>query len=155
MYTNGGRYRAVALFPGTYEVSASTKSLESDVQTITVGAGDAAEVDLTLGPLSGDAPPLVIPAGRTAMESGRAGTFEYADYDEIYPPGPGKAVAEQVCMACHGENFFPTRPGTERQWDELDRPHGRQHPRRAGSHPLRPGTAVVPGVDVPLRPAGP
>ena len=87
VYTNGGRYRAVALFPGTYEVSASTKSLESDVQTITVSAGDAAEVDLTLGPLSGDAPPLVIPAGRTAMESGRAGTFEYASYDEIYPPG--------------------------------------------------------------------
>ena len=51
------------------------------------------------------------------MESGRSGTFEYADYDEIYPPGPGKAVAEQVCMACHGENFFPTRPGTERQWE--------------------------------------
>ena len=111
VYTNGGDYRAVALFPGTYEVSASTKHLESDVQTITVGAGDAAEVDLTLGALSGDAPPLVIPAGRTAMESGRSGAFEYASYDEIYPPGPGKAVAEQVCMACHGENFFPTRPG--------------------------------------------
>ena len=77
---------------------------------------DAAEVDLTLGPLSGDAPPLVIPAGRTAMESGRSGEFEYASYDEIYPPGPGREVAEQVCMACHGENFFPTRPGTERQW---------------------------------------
>ncbi|MCY4661266.1 MAG: carboxypeptidase-like regulatory domain-containing protein, partial [Acidobacteria bacterium] len=83
VYTNGGRYRAVALFPGTYEVSASTKHLESDVQTITVGAGDAAEVDLTLGPLSGDAPPLVIPAGRTAMESGRSGEVEYASYDEI------------------------------------------------------------------------
>ena len=116
VYTNGGRYRAVALFPGTYEVSASTKHLESDVQTVTVSAGDAAEVDLTLGPLSGDAPPLVIPAGRTAMESGRSGEFEYASYDEIYPPGPGREVAEQVCMACHGENFFPTRPGTERQW---------------------------------------
>ena len=116
VYTNGGRYRAVALFPGTYEVSASTKHLESDVRTVTVSAGDAAEVDLTLGPLSGDAPPLVIPAGRTAMESGRSGEFEYASYDEIYPPGPGREVAEQVCMACHGENFFPTRPGTERQW---------------------------------------
>lgn len=116
VYTNGGRYRAVALFPGTYEVSASTKHLESDARTVTVGAGDAAEIDLALGPLAGDAPPLVIPAGRTAMERGAAGPFEYADYDEIYPPGPGKEVAEQVCMACHGENFFPTRPGTERQW---------------------------------------
>ena len=116
VYTNQGAYRAVALFPGTYEVSASTKRLESDVRTVTLSAGDAGEVDLTLGALEGDAPPLVIPAGRTAMESGRAGAFEYASYDEIYPPGPGKEVAEQVCMACHGENFFPTRPGTERQW---------------------------------------
>ena len=116
VYTNAGRYRAVALFPGTYEVSASTKRLESDVRTVTVGAGDAAEIDLALGALSGDAPPLVIPAGRTAMESGAAGAFEYAGYDEIYPPGPGRAVAEQVCMVCHGENFFPARPGTERQW---------------------------------------
>ena len=116
VYTNGGRYRAVALFPGTYEVSASTKHLESDVRTVTVGAGDAAEIDLVLGDLEGDAPALVIPAGRTAMESGAAGAFEYAGYDEIYPPGPGREVAEQVCMACHGENFFPSRPGSERQW---------------------------------------
>ena len=116
VYTNGGRFRAVALFPGTYEVSASTKHLESDVRTVTLSAGDSTEVDLTLGELEGDAPALVIPAGRTAMESGAAGRFEYASYDEVYPPGPGKAVAEQVCMACHGENFFPTRPGTERQW---------------------------------------
>lgn len=116
VYTNGGNYRAVALFPGTYEVSASTKHLESGTQTVTLGAGDAGEVDLAMSALSGDAPQLVIPAGRTAMESGNAGPFEYASYDEIYPPGPGKEVAEQVCMACHGENFFPTRPGTERQW---------------------------------------
>ena len=80
-------------------MSASTKHLESDVQTITVNAGDAAEVALTLGRLSGDAPPLVIPAGRIAMESGKSGAFEYASYDEIYPPGPGKEVAEQVCNA--------------------------------------------------------
>ena len=116
VYTNQGNYRAVALFPGDYEVSASTKHLESDVRSVTLRAGDAARVDLALGELAGDAPPLVIPAGRTAMERGAAGAFEYASYDEIYPPGPGREVAEQVCMACHGENFFPARPGTERQW---------------------------------------
>ena len=116
VYTNQGRYRAVALFPGTYEVSVSTKHLESDAQTVTITAGETAEVNLSLSPLSGDVPQLVIPAGRTAMESGASGVFEYANYDEIYPPGPGREVAEQVCMVCHGENFFPTRPGTERQW---------------------------------------
>lgn len=116
VYTNQGRYRAVALFPGNYEVSVSTKHLESDAQTVTITAGETAEVNLFLSPLSGDVPQLVIPAGRTAMESGASGVFEYANYDEIYPPGPGREVAEQVCMVCHGENFFPTRPGTERQW---------------------------------------
>ena len=116
VYTNAGHFRAVALFPGNYEVSASTKHLESNVQPLVVTAGDAAEVNLTMRELEGDAPPLVIPAGRTAMESGADGPFEYASYDDIYPPGPGKEVAEQVCMVCHGENFFPSRPGTEQQW---------------------------------------
>ena len=116
VYTNAGRFRAVALFPGNYEVSASTKHLESNVQTLVVTAGDAAEVTLTMQELEGDAPALVIPAGRTAMESSAAGPFAYASYDDIYPTGPGKEVAEQVCMVCHGENFFPSRPGTERQW---------------------------------------
>ena len=116
VYTQDGRFRAVALFPGTYEISASTRHLESDPQTLVVEAGGAAEVGLALRALDGDAPPLVIPAGRTAMESGASGQFEFASYDEIYPPGPGREVAEQVCMVCHGENFFPSRPGTERQW---------------------------------------
>lgn len=116
VYTDGGRFRAVALFPGNYEISASTKHFESDVQAFVVEAGDAAEMNLTMRELDGDVPQLVIPAGRTAMGRGAAGPFEYASYDEIYPPGPGKEVAEQVCMVCHGENFFPSRPGTERQW---------------------------------------
>ena len=116
VYTNAGRFRAVALFPGNYEISASTKYLESGIQTVTLGAGDASEVSLNMQALQGAAPALVIPAGRTAMESGASGSFEYASYDEIYPPGPGKAVAEQVCMACHGENFFASRPADERQW---------------------------------------
>ena len=88
VYTNGGRFRAVALFPGNYEISASTKHLESDVQTFVVEAGGTAELSLTMRELEGAAPPLVIPAGRTAMESGAAGPFEYAGYDELYPPGP-------------------------------------------------------------------
>ena len=45
VYTNQGRYRAVALFPGNYEVSVSTKHLESDTQTVTITAGEPAEVE--------------------------------------------------------------------------------------------------------------
>ena len=115
VYTRDGRFRAVALFPGNYEISASTKHLESDAHTLALNAGDAAEASLTMRALDGDAPPLVIPAGRTAMGGGAA-PVEYQSYDDIYPPGAGKEVAEQVCMVCHGENFFPSRPGSEGQW---------------------------------------
>ena len=42
VYTNQGRYSAVALFPGNYEVIVSTKHLESDAQTVTIAAWDTA-----------------------------------------------------------------------------------------------------------------
>ncbi len=35
------------------------------------------------------------------------------DYDQVYPPGPGRVVLEHVCMNCHGENFFPMRPASQ------------------------------------------
>ena len=117
VYTKAGRFRAVALFPGNYEISASTKHLESGVQNLVLKAGDAGQANLSLQELEGNAPALVIPAGRTAMQNRSGGSFEYQSYDEIYPPGPGKEVAEQVCMVCHGENFFPTRPGPKGMWD--------------------------------------
>ena len=37
VYTNAKRFRAVALFPGNYEISAATKDLKSDVQKLVVG----------------------------------------------------------------------------------------------------------------------
>jgi streptogramin lyase len=117
VYTQAGRFRAVALFPGDYEISASTKHLESGVQNLVLKAGDAGQTNLSLRELEGDAPPLVIPTGRTAMENRSGGPVVYESYDEIYPPGPGKEIAEQVCMVCHGENFFPSRPAPEEVWD--------------------------------------
>src|SRR5262250_427308 len=35
VYTNAKRFRAAALFPGNYEVSAATADLKSDVQKLT------------------------------------------------------------------------------------------------------------------------
>ena len=150
VYTNAGRFRAVALFPGNYEVSASTKHLESDVQTLVVTAGGAPEVNLTMRELEGAAPSLVIPTGRTAMENNSARRVEYQSYDEIYPPGPGKEVAEQVCMVCHGENFFPSRPGTERQWKSRIEHMVGSTLSEQDSHSIRPGALVLSGLDVPL-----
>ena len=103
VYTNVGEFRAVALFPGRYDVSVRTEGLESDVETVMLSAGDSPRITLSLR-ASVD----------TGSNTGRH--VSYARYDEIYPPGPGKPVAEQVCMVCHGQNFLPSRPASESGW---------------------------------------
>ena len=99
VYTNAGQFRALALFPGNYEVSVATKGLVSDTQKVVLKAGDNPAVKLSLRP-GGDA---------------TGGPLEQS-YDEIYPPGPGRDVAERTCIACHGENFLPSRPATLAGW---------------------------------------
>src|SRR5262245_47865874 len=47
VYTNAKRFRAVALFPGNYEISAATRELKSDVQRLSVKAGESPKVTLT------------------------------------------------------------------------------------------------------------
>src|SRR5579871_3751135 len=42
VYTTNGRYKAVHLWPGNYEVSVQAKGLESEVQKITLKAGENA-----------------------------------------------------------------------------------------------------------------
>src|SRR2546423_10961425 len=48
VYTNAGQFRAVALFPGAYEVSSTVAPLRSDVQKLVVKAGDNPKVTLSL-----------------------------------------------------------------------------------------------------------
>lgn len=98
VFTNAGQFRAVALFPGNYEVSATTKGLESDVQKMVVKAGDNPKLKLSL-----------VPAANIPVR-------EEQRYDEIYPSEPGREIAERTCMICHGENFLSSRPGSESVW---------------------------------------
>src|SRR5215471_3818490 len=89
VYTNAGQFRAVSLFPGNYEVSVKAKGLESDVQKIALKSGDSPKLKLSL---------------RAAKSDPSAP--EELPYDTVYPPGPGRAVAERTCIVCHGENFI-------------------------------------------------
>src|SRR6187200_1308382 len=54
VYTNGGKFRSVALFPGNYEVSARAGTLQSDAQKLVVKAGDNAPVILSLHAAASD-----------------------------------------------------------------------------------------------------
>src|SRR5580704_16883385 len=49
VFTEGGRFQAVDLFPGNYEVSVTKNGFaNSDVQKITIASGGSATADLTL-----------------------------------------------------------------------------------------------------------
>jgi streptogramin lyase len=109
VYTNAGKFRAVALLPGNYEVNVQAKGLESDVQKLAVKAGDRPTLKLSMREAAN---PDRFPS---AVQS-PARNITLLSYDEIYPPGPGKRVMEEVCMTCHGENFFPMRPRNAAGW---------------------------------------
>ena len=67
----------------------------------------------------------VVNALETNTESNSVVNLEQP-YDEVYPSGPGRDVAERTCIICHGENFLPGRPGNLATWTaRLDRMMGK------------------------------
>jgi streptogramin lyase/mono/diheme cytochrome c family protein len=134
VYTNAGAFRAVALLPGNYEVNVQAKNgLESDVQKLVVKAGDHQSLKVSLHDAANTdqfpsaVPPQPIDWGGTVGLSLPRTTpirpIAFQSYDEVFPPGPGKQVLEEVCMVCHtGENFFPLNPRSEAAWKQaIDR----------------------------------
>jgi len=134
VYTNAGAFRAVALLPGNYEINVQAKGgLESDVLKLVLKAGDHPNLKVSLRQSANTeqfpsaVPPQPIDWGATVglllppTTPIRPITFQ--SYDEVFPPGPGKEVLEQVCMVCHtGENFFPLNPRNEAGWKQaIDR----------------------------------
>ena len=89
VYTNAGRFRSVALFPGNYEVSARTGTLQSDVQKVVIKAGDNPELQLSLKTPVAGSQRTIVGALEGENNADRTVTQE-ASYDEIYPPGPDR-----------------------------------------------------------------
>src|SRR5712691_1855418 len=115
VYTNATRFRAVALFPGNYEISAATKDLKSDVQKLAIKAGESPKVTLTFKQPAAAADRAIVNANEGETQGTSRVRLEQS-YDEIYPPGPGRDIAERTCMICHGENFRSTQPATIGAW---------------------------------------
>jgi len=103
VYTSEGKYQAVNLFPGDYEVSVRTWGLESDVQKLTLSAGQNGRANLSLKD--------------TTNDPTRRQNLEYVSYEAAYPPGPGRAIAERTCIVCHGQNFLLSKRMNEAQWN--------------------------------------
>ncbi|PYS36806.1 MAG: hypothetical protein DMG14_23510 [Acidobacteria bacterium] len=126
VFTNAGQFRAVSLFPGNYEVAATAKGFKSDVQKVTVKAGDSPKINLTFQEVAasnqGETDPL------QNVETLRTNRIQvsFDTYDNIYPAGKGRDVAERTCIICHGENFIPSQPGDAAVWNaRIDRMMGK------------------------------
>ena len=136
VYTNAGQFRALGLFPGNYEVSVTARGLKSDIQKLAIKAGDAPSLKFSL---------TDIPAStesETDIAQNLEGTVSNRvlvtldSYDNVYPPGRGREIAESTCMICHGENFLSSRPASADVWNRrIDRMVGKElHNRPAQSY---------------------
>jgi virginiamycin B lyase len=117
VYTSGGRYQAINLYPGEYEVRVARRGLASDPQKIKVQAGETLNVDVALNDIGPEAQAGINGPSTVVAYPGRV-TITDKDvefvkgYDKVYPPGPGREALQRVCMSCHGTTFFSVR-----QWD--------------------------------------
>src|SRR5436309_2095221 len=115
VYTSGGRYRAVNLFPGNYEVTVLADGLAGNPQKIELAAGAGRTLDITLR----EGPALGVRQGEFGFTTQRPGEVQLVAYDELYPREPGRVLLEKQCMYCHGKSFFPSKQYHETQWSHF------------------------------------
>ena len=113
VWSSGGRYRAVNLFPGRYEVTVRTAGWTVDKQTIALEPGEAKTLDLALREEAG----RPVRQGEFGFTSGASTDARLVSYDELYPREPGRELLETQCMYCHGRNFFPSKQYPEVTWN--------------------------------------
>jgi virginiamycin B lyase len=124
VYTSGGKYQAVNLYPGDYEVTVARRGFAADPQKITVAAGASVKADFALKTADPAPKPGINGPSTVVAYPGRATVTEpdavfFTDYNKVYPPGPGRQVLERVCMSCHGVNFFALRTLDRAAWDAV------------------------------------
>jgi len=83
---------------------------------VVLKAGDNPKLTLSLRSSAGASARTLINALETEASTDTL-VREEQSYDEVYPPGPGREVAERTCMVCHGENFLSSRPGGVAAWN--------------------------------------
>ena len=107
VYTSEGRYQGLNLLPGKYQVSVKKKGYTTDVKNLDSKPGAMLVADFSLQEGNFTSEQLAVFNGPNAPRDQPV----TVSYNELYPPGPGKAVVERTCVACHGINFLPTHRG--------------------------------------------
>jgi len=120
VYTSGGKFQVMFLLPGKYEFSVHAKGEESDVQTLEVKGSEK----------------LTLTAAMHTVSEEQAAGVQYLAYDQIYPAGPERKIAERLCIRCHGPNFLPSRQWDADQWNSaIDFMKGNGNPQGAQIQP--------------------
>src|SRR5262249_33596494 len=108
VYTSAGKFKAVAMFPGNYELIVRARGLESSPQQLVVKTGDNPPVTIAMhdakdpNQYPSSVEPSTVTVNNGAQWTGSM-SVTLASYEEIYPPGPGRVVLESLCFNCHGE----------------------------------------------------
>src|SRR3989442_8654460 len=126
VFTNAGQFRAVAVIPGNYVSRVASNGLKCEVEKMVGKAGDNPKIKVSLQEVAssneGEADPL---QNVETLASNRI-KVSFDTYENIYPAGPGRDVAERTCIICHGENFLPSQPGNAGVWNaRVDRMMGK------------------------------
>jgi virginiamycin B lyase len=98
VYTAGGKYQAMHLLPGKYEMRVEARGLDSPVTQVVLKPGSNGPHNATLGPVTATGALVVTMA-------------------ELFPPGPGQRYAKEVCLGCHGPDLFGDRHMPAAAWD--------------------------------------
>jgi virginiamycin B lyase len=122
VYTAGGKYQAINLFPGEYELTVGRRGFSADPQKVTVKAGATTKADVALKEADPTPKPGINGPSTVVGYPGRATITDkdvefHTDYDKVNPPGPGREVLERVCMSCHGINFYSLKTLDRAAWE--------------------------------------
>ena len=112
VYTAGGRYRAVALLPGNYEITVRKIGFAVDSQKVVIRAGSGAVANFRMVegvPTLAQQPTFGVGA--------RERSLTYVTRADLLPPGAGRDVVQQNCLVCHSESFFGQRQQNEMRWN--------------------------------------
>lgn len=112
VYTAGGRYRAVALIPGNYEITVKKIGFAVDSHKVVIRAGSNAVANFSMK--EGVATLAQQP---TFGVGARERSITYVTPAELFPAGPGREQVEQNCIVCHSESFFGLRQQNEARWN--------------------------------------
>src|SRR5688572_3260786 len=98
VYTAGGRYNAVHLLPGDYEMRVSAPGVESEVVKVALQPGKNAPQNATLRPIPGGGPLAVT-------------------MNEMFPAGPGQQHVKDSCLGCHSPDVFGLKQLPAAAWN--------------------------------------